>query len=190
MGHVVGELSEAAAIETERLRLRAWREEDIEPFIRHLNTPAVMRWLGGTRTVDDQYWAVRERFMRWQEERGFTFWAAERKEDRELLGFCGLKISDDEGSPVEGELEIAWRLREDSWGKGYAREAATAALDFAFARLGAARVVAITVEENRASWGLMERLGMSRRPDLDYDGVEWAEGAVIVYEMRREAWRA
>ncbi|TDF22505.1 GNAT family N-acetyltransferase, partial [Delftia tsuruhatensis] len=38
-------------IETERLRLRNWREEDVEPFIRHLNTEPVMRWLGGLRTV-------------------------------------------------------------------------------------------------------------------------------------------
>ena len=177
-------------IETPRLLLRGWREADIEPFIRHLNVEPVMRWLGGVRTRDQQIASVRERFMAWQETLGFTFWAIERKEDGELLGFCGLKIADDPESPVEGVYEIGWRLREDAWGKGYAKEAATASLDFAFEKLGAERVVALTVEGNSPSWGLMLRLGMTRRADLDYDTAQWAHGMVIVYEMRREQWRS
>ena len=177
-------------IETERLRLRNWREEDAEPFIRHLNTPAVMRWLGGVRTPEQQRESVRERFISWQEEFGFTFWVVERKQDGELLGFCGLKIADDPESPVEGELEIGWRLREDVWGQGYAKEAAMASLDYAFDTLGAERVVALTVQGNEPSWGLMVRLGMARREDLDYEGAFWAEGPVIVYEMKREQWRS
>lgn len=178
------------AIETARLRLRNWREEDAEPFFRHTNTPAVMRWLGGVKTRDFVEWVVSERFMGWQAGRGFTFWAVERKEDGALLGFCGLKIADDPDSPVEGELEIGWRLREDAWGRGYAKEAAIASLDHAFGVLGAERVVALTVEGNEASWGLMRRLGMTRRPDLDYLGPEWADGTVIVYLIRREEWRS
>jgi RimJ/RimL family protein N-acetyltransferase len=149
-----------------------------------------MRWLGGVRTAEQQETVVRDRFMAWQEDLGFTFWVVERKADGELLGFCGLKVADDAGSPVEGELEIGWRLRVDAWGRGYAREAAAASLDHAFARLGAERVVALTIEGNAASWGLMERLGMTRRSDLDYEGPEWAETKVIVYEMRSQAWRS
>ena len=181
---------EPTVIETQRLILRDWRAQDVEPFIRHLNTDAVMRWLGGVRTVEHQQWVVFDRFMAWQRERGFTFWVAERKSDGELLGFCGLKIADDAGSPVEGSIEIGWRLRENAWGQGYAKEAATASLDFAFDRLNAERVVGLTVEGNRPSWGLMERLGMARRPELDYSGAPWAQDPVIVYEMRREAWRS
>lgn len=177
-------------IETARLCLRDWREEDIEPFILHLNVEPVMRWLGGVRTREQQEATVRERFIPWQESLGFTFWAIERKEDGALLGFCGLKIADDSQSPVEGEVEIGWRLREDCWGRGYAKEAAAASLDFAFGRLGAERVVALTVEGNAPSWGLMVRLGMTRRPDLDYSTALWADGPVIVHEMRREQWRS
>ena len=177
-----------AAIETERLRLRDWRQEDIEPFIRHTNTPTVMRWLGGVKPEPEARRIVRERIMRWQEERGFTFWLVERKSDGEPLGFCGLKIADDEGSPVQGELEVGWRLREDAWGQGYAREAAAASLEYAFRRLGAERVVALTVEGNAPSWRLMERLGMVRRPDLDYVGPDWAEGPVIAYVLERDQW--
>ena len=177
-------------LETSRLLLRAWREADIEPYIRHLNVEPVMRWLGGVRTREQQESAVRDRFMAWQEQRGFTFWAVERRADGALLGFCGLKLADDSGSPVEGDLEIGWRLREDAWGKGYAKEAAVASLEHAFDRLGAERVVALTVDGNSPSWGLMIRLGMTRRADLDYDTAQWADGNVIVYEMRREQWRS
>jgi RimJ/RimL family protein N-acetyltransferase len=177
-------------IETERLRLRNWREADIEPFVRHLNTEPVMRWLGGVRTAEEHRETIFDRVIPWQEVRGFTFWVVERKSDDALLGFCGLKLASDPGSPVEGQLEIGWRLREDAWGQGYAREAAGASLDFAFGRLAAPHVVALTVEGNGPSRRLMERLGMTRRPDLDYEGPNWAEGAVIVYRIEREEWQA
>ncbi len=174
-------------IETERLRLRNWTADDLEPWLA-LNTEPVMRWLGGVKSREQSLATITERLMPWQESRGFTFWAVERKADRQLLGFCGLKIADDAGSPVEGEIEIGWRLREDAWGQGFAKEAATASLDHAFRLLGAEQVVALTVEGNAASWGLMERLGMTRRPDLDHQGPKWAGGKVIVYLIRREEW--
>jgi RimJ/RimL family protein N-acetyltransferase len=173
-------------IETERLLLRDWREEDLDPFVRHTNTPAVMRWLGGVQDPEALKARWRERVFDRQEALGFTFWAVERKEDGALLGFCGLKISNEPNSPVNGEYEAAWRFREDSWGQGYAREAAFATLDFALGRLAAPRVVALTVPGNRRSRGLMERHGMHRRADLDFEGAPWAEGKTIVYEICRE----
>jgi len=172
-------------IETKRLILRDWRDEDVEPFIRHTNTPAVMRWLGGVQASDWLEETIRGRIMRWQEERGFTFWAVVRKEDGALLGFCGLKIADAPGSPIEGVHEVGWRLREDCWGKGYAKEGAIASLDFAFRELGAERVVAITFSGNAPSWGLMERLGMTRRPECDYDDPRFpALNPTVVYDIR------
>ena len=173
------------AIETARLLLRDWRDADIDAFDRHTNTPAVMRWLGGVMSREKLEESIRGRLMRWQKERGFTFWVVERKADGELLGFCGLKLADTEGAPIEGMHEIGWRLREDSWGQGYAKEAALAALDFAFDRLGADRVVAITFVGNEPSWGLMERLGMTRRPELDYDDPRFPDlNPTIVYDIR------
>jgi RimJ/RimL family protein N-acetyltransferase len=172
-------------IETERLILRDWNEGDIEPFLRHTNTPAVMRWLGGVRDEADIRQVITERFPRWQSERGFTFWAVERKADGELLGFCGLKIADTPGSPIEGVHEVGWRLREDAWGQGYAKEAAIASVDYAFDRLGAERVVAITFIGNEPSWGLMERIGMTRRPEDDYDDPRFPTlNPTIVYDIR------
>lgn len=180
----------ATVIETSRLRLRNWREHDFPTFIERTNTAAVMRWLGGVRDPQDLHDRLAHHFLRWQEERGFTFWALERKAEGDLIGFCGLKLADDEGSPIEGEVEVGWRLMEDAWGQGYAKEAAVASLDFAFGRLGTDRVVALTVIGNNASWGLMERLGMTRRPDLDYEGPDWAETPVIVYVIGRDEWKA
>lgn len=179
-------------IETARLILRDWREADIAPFIRHTNTEPVMRWLGGVKSAAELREIVESRLMRWQRERGFTFWVVERKDDGALLGFCGLKLADQPGSPIEGDVEIGWRLREDAWGQGYAKEAATAALDAAFTRFGADEVVALTVDGNTGSWGLMERLGMRRREELDYDdmryGPPWRRS--IVYSLDREAWKS
>lgn len=177
-------------IETPRLILRDWREGDIAPFTRHTNTEPVMRWLGGVKSEAEIRAVVEDRLMRWQAERGFTFWAVERKADAALLGFCGLKIADTPGSPIEGRHEIGWRLREDVWGQGYAKEGAAASLDFAFEKLSAPEVVAITFIQNEASWGLMERLGMTRRPDLDYDDERFPElNPTIIYSIRPEEWR-
>ena len=172
-------------VETERLLLRDWRETDIDAFDRHTNTPNVMRWLGGVNSRDKLEEIIRTRLMRWQVERGFTFWAVERKADGELLGFCGLKIADTAGAPVEGMVEVGWRLREDAWGQGYAKEAAIASLEHAFETLGAERVVALTCIQNEASWGLMQRLGMTRRPELDYDDPRFPDlNPTIIYDLR------
>lgn len=177
-------------IETEHLTLRDWRAEDVAPFIHHTNTEPVMRWLGGVKSEDEMRDVVEGRLMRWQRERGFTFWVVERKADGELLGFCGLKLADQPGSPIEGEYEIGWRLREDAWGQGYGKEAAAASLTHAFEKLGAPHVVAITYPQNEASWRLMERLGMTRRPDLAYDDPRFPElNPTIVYSIAREEWR-
>jgi RimJ/RimL family protein N-acetyltransferase len=93
------------------------------------------------------------------------------------------------GTPIESDVEIGWRLRADCWGKGYAREAAQASLDWAWANLDREAVAAITVTDNRRSWGLMERLGMRRDPLEDFDHPDLAESDPlrrhIVYRIRR-----
>ena len=176
--------------ETERLRLRTWTAQDRIDFVRHLNTPAVMRWLGGVGEQKD-YDAAFERIDGYQRDFGHTFWVIERKSDGELLGFCGLKRVNSAGAPNPGDFEIGWRLREDAWGAGYAKEAAIASLDVAFGRFGAPHVVALTVEKNEASQGLMKRLGMKRREDLDFDCTDdWVAelNPVIVYSMDAHDW--
>lgn len=153
--------------ETERLRLRTWDDEDEFRFYDVMNTPAVMRWLGGLQPREE-WSAGYQRLRGYERDFGFTFWIIERKPDGEILGFCGLKQANAPGASFVGEVEIGWRLREDAWGQGYAKEAAIASLDLAFDRFGAPNVVAVTALRNLPSQGLMHRLGMTRREDLDF----------------------
>lgn len=175
---------------TDRLVLRGWREDDAEEFLRVTNTPAVMRWLGGVMNISAQA-ALLARILECQKRNGFCFWIVERLADGAVLGFCGLKRGDAPGSTVAGDMEIGWRLREDAWGQGYAKEAAQAALDLAFTRFDAERVVALTVPGNQASWGLMLRLGLTRSPDLDYEDGRFGPelNPTLVHMMTRDDWK-
>jgi RimJ/RimL family protein N-acetyltransferase len=154
--------------ETKRLRLRTWDDEDEFRFYDVMNTPAVMRLLGGLQSQEE--WSAGYRRIRdYQRDLGFTFWIVERKADAEILGFCGLKRANAPGADaIAGDVEIGWRLREDAWGQGYAKEAAINSLDLAFDRFRAPHVVAVTALGNLPSQGLMIRLGMTRREDLDF----------------------
>jgi RimJ/RimL family protein N-acetyltransferase len=173
-------------IETQRLILRPWTEADVPEFVRVTNTPSVMQYLGGVQEPDI-FLASCARAQVCQAQNGFCFWLVERRSDGALLGFCGLKIGN--MGPIAGEIEIGWRLREDAWGQGYAREAATASLDWAWRNLSCARIVAVTVMENARSWSLMERLGMRRAPELDFDHPDFPPGHIcrrhIAYAIAR-----
>ncbi|MBO9498371.1 MAG: GNAT family N-acetyltransferase [Novosphingobium sp.] len=179
-------------VETDRLVLRDWsRDADWEAFFRHTNTPAVMRWLGGVMS-DEAVAAQRARVEACRERSGHCFWAVERKQDRAILGFCGLKRVDAPDCSVLGQFEVGWRLREDAWGCGYAKEAAAASLDAGFGQFGAEEIVALTAIGNAPSWGLMERLGMRRREDLDFVDTrpEAPMRDTIVYSIDAAAWDA
>ncbi len=177
---------------TERLRLREWPKDDREAFFDAMNTPAVMRWLGGVQ--DRVTWdAAKARLDGYARELGHTFWIVERKSDGELLGFCGLKRVNAEGAgPITGDMEAGWRFRESAWGQGYAKEAAIAAIDLAFGRFAAPHVVALTVSGNRGSWGLMQRLGMNHRPQIDHVDPKYGPdlNPTMVYWIDAADWPA
>ncbi len=179
------------AVETERLRLRTWDPEDLDEFILHTNTEPVMRWLGGVRPRD-WHEAAFGRIKGYERDFGHTFWIVERKFDGAMLGFCGLKRVNSEGAPFPGDFEVGWRLREDAWGQGYAKEAAIASLDLAFESFGAPHVVALTVAQNEESQGLMKRLRMTRRDDLDFQSTDLPPelNPVITYRIEAEDWPA
>ena len=177
--------------ETDRLRLRTWGAGDSDRFFAAMNTPAVMRWLGGVQ--DFAAWdAALARLIGYQRDFGHTFWIVERKADGKLLGFCGLKRVNAEGALNPGDMEVGWRLREEAWGQGIAKEAAIASLDLAFDRFAAPHVVAFTVAGNVGSWGLMKRLGMIRRADLDYHDPRFGPelNPTITYSIDADAWPA
>lgn len=178
--------------ETERLTLRPWGEGDGDRFYAVMNTPPVMRHLGGVQERAAWDGAV-GRLEGYQRDYGHTFWLVERKEDGELLGFCGLKrVNSPGGDHLAGQFEIGWRLRESAWGQGYAKEAAIASLDLAFGRFGAPHVVALTIPPNVESRGLMMRLGMTRREDLDFTDTRFGPelNPSIVYRIDAGEWPA
>lgn len=168
-------MADNTILETARLRLRTWDEADIDPFMAHLNTPTVTRWLDG---VKDRafYEAVFQRMAATQAEHGHSFWIVERRADRELLGFCGIRRGGHPGTSVEGLVELGWRLREDVWRQGLAREAALACLDWGWENLPDSLMVAYTVPGNVPSWSLMQKIGMTHRPELDFDHPAFAQG--------------
>jgi RimJ/RimL family protein N-acetyltransferase len=179
---------------TERLRLVNWTEARRAEFVRVTNTPAVMRWLGGVNDAE-QMAAAMARLDGYQRDHGFTFWAVERRSDDALLGFCGLKRANAPGAePLHGQVEVGWRLREDAWGQGYAKEAAIASLDLAFGRFEAPHVIALTALGNLPSQGLMMRLGMRKMPEFDYVDARFPEDDApnpqVVFRIDREDWPA
>jgi RimJ/RimL family protein N-acetyltransferase len=174
-------------LETDRLVLRAWRDSDLDALRALCADPKVMRYLGPPPSRQEVAAAL-TRQQGHQSRKGYSFWPIERKDDGLFLGFCGLQPGA-KGTPVEGAVEIGWRLRADTWGKGYAREAAVASLAWAWANLDTPEVVAITNVGNARSWGLMERLGMARDPAEDFDHPGLPEDDPlrphILYRIRR-----
>ena len=176
-------------IETERLILRPWEDRDREILRAQCDDPAVMRFL--LPVEDDAAFEVMlGRLSGWRKDHGYTFWILERRADGAVLGMCGLKPGAPD-TPIDTMVEIGWRLGRAHWGQGYAREAAQASLDWAWANLDTDEVVAITVQANGGSWGLMERLGMMRDVKGDFDHPLVAEGNPlrrhILYRIARPA---
>lgn len=159
-------------IETERLIIRRWTDADRAPFAAMSADPEVMATLGPLMTRE-QSDAMIDRLIDLQERDGHCFWAVERKSDSRFLGWNGLIIG---SRPIAGELEVGWRLARDAWGAGYATEAARAAIDWGFANRPVPRIVAITAAVNTRSQAVMQRLGMVRQLDLDFDHPQVDDG--------------
>jgi RimJ/RimL family protein N-acetyltransferase len=161
-------------LETDRLRLRAWRESDRDDFAALHADPVVMADYGGplSRADSDAKFA---RYRAAFAERAFTRWAAETS-DGTFLGYVGLMPSRAD-HPLGPHADIGWRLHRSAWGKGYATEGAIAALRDAFSRCGLATVLAYATPDNVRSQAVMARLGLRRDSTLDFadldGGVLW-----------------
>lgn len=176
-------------LETPRLALRSWRDDDVESFQRICSDPQVMATLGPPLDLGETA-ALIGRVRAIETEHGHTFWALERRADECLIGWCGV-IRGNAG-PIENKAEIGWRLASNCWGFGYATEAARASLDWLFANLPDDAAWAITHSHNLRSRAVMQRLGMTYCEGLDFDHPRVAVGDPlrphVTYCLSREDW--
>ena len=177
-------------LETERLILRTITEGDVALHDRVLNTPAVMEHLGGVLELHEIE-AKHAKNMALHAREGFSFLMLIEKDTGELVGHAGIKRVDRPAAPTHGDHEVGWLYREDRWRRGLAFEAMVAVLDWAFSRVDAPHVVALTSRANLGSWKLMEKLGMERRRNLDFTDPAFpdSENPTIQYALTRDTWK-
>jgi len=159
---------------TARLLLRRWRPDDREPFAALNADPVVMEYFPAplARPESDR---LADRITESFQDRGFGLWAVEIPGIAPFIGFVGLSVPRYVTSFTPC-VEIGWRLAREWWGGGYASEAAAGALRQGFEKLGLAEIVSFTAVQNRRSQGVMERIGMRRSPDEDFDHPVLEEG--------------
>lgn len=162
-------------IETERLLLRQWREDDKPDFAAMNADPVVMEHFPAPLTRHQSDGFV-ERMQQHLEEHGWGLWATEVRADAEFIGFVGLWPAGFDPFHADHVVEIGWRLKRSAWGRGYAVEAARAVLDHAFQTLELSQVVSFTSASNRRSQAVMTRIGMVRDPSGDFDHPQLPEG--------------
>jgi len=170
-------------INTERLLLRGWRDDDLKPWAEMNADPEVRAHLGPLLTAEQAAASMRH-FQEGLDRDGYGFWALEVRETGEFVGMAGLDAVDDD-VPVSG-VEIGWRLARSAWGHGYATEAAVALLEYGFKTVDLPEILAITTSDNVRSQAVMRRLGMSPAETFEYeeDGVHSTN---VVFRKSREA---
>lgn len=178
-------------IQSKRLILRTCRANDLAPFAAMCADPRVMEFFPGlidrnrcNRFIDG--------LMSHLDEHGFTFWAMEERATGRFAGFTGLSWTDFDADFTPA-VEIGWRLPFEFWGRGLASEAALASLRYGFKIAGLDEIIAITAEINRRSRVVMERIGMKRDADGDFDHPHVTEGQTIkrhvLYRIRADEYR-
>jgi RimJ/RimL family protein N-acetyltransferase len=160
-------------LQTPRLHLRDWRTDDLPAYAAMNADPQVTEFLPAfIRAESDQRVArIREHFS----VHGFGQWAVELIDGGTFIGSVGLSVASFQ-SHFTPCVEVGWRLAYEHWGRGYATEAATAAIDFGFETLKLDEIVSFTVPENLRSRRVMERLGMTRSEADDFEHPLLAKG--------------
>jgi [ribosomal protein S5]-alanine N-acetyltransferase len=143
-------------IETHRLLLRKFTLDDVDALQAVLGDPVAMQWYPAPFDRDGVEGWIKRNLERYQRD-GHGLWAMVLKASGEMIGDCGCVIQEVEDKP---ELEIAYHVRRNLWGNGYATEAARACMDYAFNTLGALRVISMIRPENINSRRVAEKNGL------------------------------
>jgi RimJ/RimL family protein N-acetyltransferase len=174
-------------IRTERLLLRGWTDADRAAYAAINGDPAVMATIGPLQTREQTDETIDRMMAEW-DANGLGLWCVDL--DGECIGFTGLNVPWFEASFTPC-VEVGWRLASSHWGNGYAPEAGRAALEYGFGEHGLAEIVSFTAAVNRKSRRVMEKLGMTRDPDGDFEHPGVPEGnrlrPHVLYRISREA---
>lgn len=176
---------------TDRMVLRQWRSEDYPLFAEINADPKAMRYFPAPLTREESD-AMAERCKQTIAESGWGFWAVELREEKKCIGIVGLRYKEDD-FPNGPFYEVGWRIAAAYWGKGLAPEAATAAINYAFERLGAEKVCAYTTLSNEPSRRVMEKLAMTDcQQDFDHPDLEPDHPLVrhCLYCVNKEKWQS
>lgn len=184
-------MTQLIEIETERLKLRQWKEADFPVFARINADPEVMQYFPNTYSEQESNaWAIKIQTL--INQRGWGLWALETKSDGVFIGFVGLHIPIVK-LPFSPCIEIGWRLAKASWGKGYATEAAKAALNIAFEKLKLTEIVSFTAVSNTRSRAVMERLHMEN-VNQNFFHPSVPEGSAVrehvLYKLSKARWQS
>jgi ribosomal-protein-alanine N-acetyltransferase len=179
----------AATLTSERLILRPWRDEDLDPLFAINGDPESMRYFAATlNRAESDAWAARMRAH--FAEHGWGLWVVEEAATGDFVGVVGLMTIPWQADFTPA-VEIGWRIAPGFRRLGYAEEAARAALAYGFGTLGLSSIVAFTVPGNAASWNLMEKLGMTAAGEFEHprlpEGHHYRRH--LLYRMHRADWR-
>jgi RimJ/RimL family protein N-acetyltransferase len=164
-------------LETDRLRFRMFRDDDIDEYAGMCADPEVMRHLTGQPMTRLEAWRHMAMLLGHWTLRGYGVWAVEEKRTGELLGRIGFHNPD--GWPG---FELGWTLKRSAWGKGYATEGARFLLNYAFTEMDRDHVISVIRPENLPSIRVAERLGEKLESQTEVMGFP-----VLVYGIDRQA---
>lgn len=178
-------------LRTERLVLRSWRKEDLEPFAALNADLRVREYFFRVLSPEESDNEVKTFFQAHFDKYGWGPWAVSLADTEEFIGFIGLEHVPF-NSHFTPAIEVGWRLAFAHWGKGYATEGALAALGYGFDTLHIKEIVAYTAVQNQRSRRVMEKLGMHHQRQDDFDHPAVPEGHPmrrhVLYRLRAEEW--
>lgn len=154
-------------LETNRLILRTWEDSDLQQMFAINQDPKVMEYFPGLQSLEMTKHFI-DKVNQHFDNHGYSLYATIRKDTREFIGFIGLLTVDFEAHFTPA-TEIGWRLSSNQWGQGFATEGAKAVLDYAFRELKIPEIVSFTAEGNMKSIRVMQKIGLQRNPDDDFN---------------------
>ncbi len=176
---------------TDRLLLRRWHEDDRDAYAALNADPVVMEYYPSTlsRTESDRSFDTTHRIY---DRQGFGLAAVEHRASGRVIGVVGLHVPTFD-APFTPCVEIGWKMAADIWGNGFATEAAVAVRDWAFTEGNIDELVSMTAIVNLRSIALMERLGMTRDPEADFEHPRVPAGSHlrphVLYRLPRAVWQ-